>query len=96
MEELVAQSAVKARVHSAEACNADMRLLAGPNEFREHFKRTSKLPYAKRLADFHLLLYLAGQANFEPEDIGAIAAAAKDGQPIPEGYSLIIDSLAMG
>jgi nuclear protein localization family protein 4 len=51
-------------------------------------------PYARRLADFHLLLYLARQPNFEAGDVAAIVGAVASGEPLPEGYTIIIDSLA--
>jgi nuclear protein localization family protein 4 len=71
------------------------RLLAqGPAELKAHLQRASAAPYAGRLADFHLLLYLARQPNFERADLEAIAGAVADKAPLPEGYKLIIDSLA--
>jgi hypothetical protein len=38
---------------------------AGKSELRAHLQRHSSLPYSRKLADFHLLLYLARQPNFE-------------------------------
>ena len=69
---------------------------AGPAELKQHMAQHSKLPYHQRLADFHLLLYLSKQPNFDlGEDILTIVEAVKHKANIPEGYSLIIDSLAM-
>lgn len=109
--------------------------------------RRSALPYCERLADFHLLLWLAGQPGLElagasaaavpgrccrsrprlrlqPQqrlagssglgghgacglacdvrlalspanaDVRQIAAAVRDKAPLPEGYKIIVDSLA--
>lgn len=55
------------------------------------------MPFYQRLSDFHLLLYLAQQPNFDlEEDITTIVEAVRHRANIPEGYSLIIESLAMG
>jgi hypothetical protein len=37
----------------------------GKAELKAHLQARSSLPYSKRLADFHVLLYLAKQPNFE-------------------------------
>jgi nuclear protein localization family protein 4 len=47
-----------------------------------------------RLADFHLLLWLAKQPNLDLTDLQVIIEAVKEQSPVPEGYTLIIDSLA--
>jgi nuclear protein localization family protein 4 len=51
-------------------------------------------PYAERLSDFHLLLYLAKQPNLDLADLAVIIEAVKTRADVPEGYTLIIDSLA--
>jgi hypothetical protein len=38
---------------------------AGPQELRDHLKKYSGRPFWEALADFHLLLYLAAQPNFD-------------------------------
>ncbi|KAK2076952.1 hypothetical protein QBZ16_005180 [Prototheca wickerhamii] len=45
-------------------------------------------PFVERIADFHLLLYLARQPSFDAT--GAVA----EKQPIGEGYKILIESLA--
>lgn len=39
--------------------------LAGPQELRDHLKKYAGRPLWEALADFHLLLYLAAQPNFD-------------------------------
>ncbi len=41
------------------------RLPAGKPELKQHLQRYSAKPYTERLADFHLLLFLARQPNFD-------------------------------
>ena len=67
---------------------------AGKAELRHHLQRNAGKPYAARLADFHLLLWLAKQPNLDQADLGIILEAVKDLGDVPEGYTLIIDSLA--
>ena len=44
----------------------------GKAELKAHLQARSPLPYSKRLADFHLLLFLAKQPNFDPAGINGI------------------------
>lgn len=68
---------------------------AGKAELRQHLQRAAGKPYAARLADFHLLLYLAQQPGLEAaSDLAVLVDAVHAGGAIPEGYQLIIDSLA--
>ena len=69
-------------------------LCAGKAELRHHLQRNAGKPYSLRLADFHLLLWLAKQPNLDQTDLGVILEAVKDLADVPEGYTLIIDSLA--
>jgi nuclear protein localization protein 4 homolog len=65
------------------------------DDLRAQLRRLSGLPYEKRLADAHLLLWLSGQPNLEGADAAAVcAAAAGKGGPLMEGYRVIIDSIA--
>lgn len=65
------------------------------SDLREALRRGgSSRPYQQRLADFHLLLWLAKQPNLEPSDVEAVAAAVRDGHPLLEGYTMLIDSIA--
>ena len=54
--------------------------------------RQSSLPYAGRLADFHLLLFLS--KHLDHADMALIVAAVKERGAIADGYKLIIDSIA--
>lgn len=68
---------------------------AGPYELKQHLQRHSSKPYVQRLSDFHLLLYLSKQPNFDlATDITFLVQNVHAQLPIPEGYTLIIDSLA--
>ena len=49
---------------------------------------------ARAMADFHVLLYLAKQPNFDFNDITLLAAAVASGEEIGEGYRLIIEGYA--
>lgn len=66
----------------------------GPSEVKAHLNKYASIPFSSRLKDFHLMLYLADKAGFTPEDIESIAAAAMAGDPIPEGYEMIINGVA--
>ncbi|CAL5226154.1 g8977 [Coccomyxa viridis] len=63
-------------------------------ELRHHLQKQAGKPYQMRLADFHLLLWLAKQPNLDLTDLEVIIDAVKEQSPVPEGYTLIIDSLA--
>ena len=67
---------------------------AGKAELRHHLQKQAGRPYQMRLADFHLLLWLAKQPNLDLTDLQVIIEAVKEQSPVPEGYTLIIDSLA--
>ncbi|KAK9919102.1 hypothetical protein WJX75_009428 [Coccomyxa subellipsoidea] len=66
----------------------------GKAELRHHLQKNRARPYAERLSDFHLLLYLAKQPNLDLADLAVIIEAVKTRADVPEGYTLIIDSLA--
>lgn len=84
--------------HEGVAMNSfaiENRLLPqGPSELKAHLNKYSAMPFSERLKDFHLMLYLADKAGFTPEDIDSISAAAISGDPIPEGYQMIINGVA--
>jgi len=48
--------------------------------------------YNRKLADFHLLLYLAGK--LDRGDLLSICKCVQTDQPILEGFQVLIDSLA--
>lgn len=66
----------------------------GAAELKSHLQRTSARPYAERLSDFHLLLYIAKQPGLQVEDVAALVAAVAQKEPVPEGYKIIIESIA--
>lgn len=68
---------------------------AGPAELREHLQKFSGKPFSEALSDFHLLLYLAGQPNFDlASDISHIVEAVTAKADVGEGYHMIIESIA--
>lgn len=69
-------------------------LPAGQREFKAHMSKPGPKSFTQRLSDFHVLLWLSGQASFDLRtDMAALAEAVRDKTPIPEGYQLILDSL---
>ncbi len=66
----------------------------GTAELKAHLQARRSAPYWQRIADFHLLLYLARQPNWELGEIGALVEAVAGKQPVPEGFQIIIDSMA--
>ena len=68
---------------------------AGPSEFKQYMRQSASKPYWQRLADFHLLMYLAKQPGLDlVNDIAVLLECIKHKASVPEGYTLIIDSLA--
>jgi nuclear protein localization protein 4 homolog len=68
---------------------------AGTAELKAHLRKFANKPFVEAMADFHLLLYLAKQPNLDlTTDIAVLAEAVKEKSPVPEGYKLIIDSIA--
>lgn len=68
----------------------------GAPELAAHLAAAKSRPPPLRHADFHLLLWLARQPGLDVADVGAIADAVAAGEPIGEGYELILESLAAG
>ncbi|KAK6145686.1 hypothetical protein DH2020_022506 [Rehmannia glutinosa] len=64
-----------------------MRALKG------HLGRTKSLPFVKRISDFHLLLLVARFLDVN-SDVPALAAYVRTQAVVPEGYQLLIESLA--
>uniref|UniRef100_J3L032 MPN domain-containing protein n=2 Tax=Oryza brachyantha TaxID=4533 RepID=J3L032_ORYBR len=60
---------------------------------RSHLDRTKHLPFVKRISDFHLLLQVAAFLDIK-SDVPALAACVKNQHVVPEGYQLLIESLA--
>jgi hypothetical protein len=70
---------------------------AGKTELKQHLQKAKSggKPLYDALADFHLLLYLSKQANFDlGSDMSTLCDAVVNKYAVPEGYSIIIDSLA--
>lgn len=68
----------------------------GSVELASFLADAKRAPRETRYADFHLLLWLAKQPQLGAEDVGAIARAVAAGEPVGEGYELILESLAAG
>ncbi|ERN16838.1 hypothetical protein AMTRI_Chr02g221630 [Amborella trichopoda] len=60
---------------------------------KNHMERTRNLPFVKRISDFHLLLLLAKYLDINA-DVPALAECVQQQSPIPEGYQLLIESMA--
>eukprot|EP00249_Psilotum_nudum_P008165 c21083_g1_i1 orf=324-1562(-) len=60
---------------------------------KAHLDRTKSMPYVRRISDFHLLLLLAKYFDVSA-DVPQLAEAVRVQGPVPEGYQIIIDSLA--
>uniref|UniRef100_A0A2P2QP65 MPN domain-containing protein n=1 Tax=Rhizophora mucronata TaxID=61149 RepID=A0A2P2QP65_RHIMU len=60
---------------------------------KTHLDRTKNLPFVKRISDFHLLLFLARFLDLS-SDVPALAECVQTQAAIPEGYQLLIESLA--
>ncbi|KAK2649291.1 hypothetical protein Ddye_016780 [Dipteronia dyeriana] len=60
---------------------------------KNHLDRAQSLPLVKRISDFHLLLFLARFLDLN-SDIPALTQCVQTQIPVPEGYKLLISSLA--
>lgn len=60
---------------------------------KNHLDRTKSLPFVKRISDFHLLLLLARFLDIN-NDVPALAEHVQTQTPVPEGYQLLIESMA--
>ncbi|KAL0317014.1 UNVERIFIED_CONTAM: NPL4-like protein 2 [Sesamum angustifolium] len=60
---------------------------------KNHLDRAKGLPFVKRISDFHLLLLLARFLDINA-DVPALAGCVQTQATIPEGYQLLIESLA--
>ncbi|KAK5812269.1 hypothetical protein F383_19498 [Gossypium arboreum] len=60
---------------------------------KNHLDRTKSLPFVKRIADFHLLLFLA-MSHGLGSDVPALAECVSTETAVPEGYQLLIESMA--
>ncbi|KAL5561586.1 hypothetical protein UlMin_031333 [Ulmus minor] len=60
---------------------------------KTHLDRTKNLPFVKRISDFHLLLLVSRFLDISA-DVPALAECVRTQAAIPEGYQLLIESLA--
>ncbi|KAL2928876.1 NPL4-like protein 2 [Bienertia sinuspersici] len=60
---------------------------------KTHLDRTKSLPFVKRISDFHLLLTLARFLDLKA-DIPALTECVHSQSTVPEGYQLLIESIA--
>jgi hypothetical protein len=64
------------------------------HDLRQLLSKNSGKPYSSRIADPHLLLWLASQHNMDQPDLLAVVEAVKNKSELMEGYKVIIDSIA--
>lgn len=60
---------------------------------KTHMDRARSLPFVKRISDFHLLLFVARFLDVG-SDVPALAECVRLQSHVPEGYELLIDSMA--
>ncbi|XP_019188390.1 PREDICTED: NPL4-like protein 2 [Ipomoea nil] len=60
---------------------------------KNHFDRTKSVPFVKRISDFHLMLLLGRFLDINA-DVPALAECVQTQTPVPEGYQLLIESMA--
>lgn len=60
---------------------------------KNHLDRSKGLPFVKRISDFHLLLLLARVLDVS-SDVPALAECVQTQTPVPEGYKILIESMA--
>ncbi|CBI32282.3 unnamed protein product, partial [Vitis vinifera] len=60
---------------------------------KNHLDRAKNLPFVKRISDFHLLLLLSRFLDIN-SDVPALAECVQTQSAVPEGYQLLIESLA--
>ncbi|CAL9237341.1 unnamed protein product [Arabidopsis halleri] len=62
-------------------------------DLKTHLDRAKSLPLVKKMSDFHLLLFVAQFLDVS-SDVPAIAECVRLQSPVPEGYALLIESMA--
>ena len=60
---------------------------------KTHLDRAKNLPFVKRISDFHLLLMLSRFLDLGA-DVPALAECVRTQSDVPEGYKILIESLA--
>ena len=66
----------------------------GVAELKAHLQARRAAPFVARISDFHLLLWLARQPNLDLAEVGVLGDAVAAKRAVPEGFQLIIDSMA--
>lgn len=70
-------------------------VLQTTTDLKQHLQKHSSKPYAARLADFHVLLWLAENSGLGIDtDIPIIVEAVHSKTSVMEGYQVMIDSVA--
>ncbi|KAI4319437.1 hypothetical protein MLD38_033034 [Melastoma candidum] len=64
-----------------------------PRALKNHLDRTKSLPFVKRISDFHLLLFLARFLDVNA-DVPLLAECVSKQVNVPDGYKLLIESMA--
>ncbi|KAG6554767.1 hypothetical protein Mapa_003786 [Marchantia paleacea] len=62
-------------------------------QLKAHLDRSKSVSYVKRISDFHLLLLLSNHFDLNT-DVPQLAEVVRLQSPVPDGYQLIIESLA--
>ena len=97
--------ACSSRFHllSSPVCHAERNLVTrstvwadmqASNDLNEHLSKHINKAYNERLADFHLLLWLASTLHWADTDVAVVVEAVNEGKPLLEGYKMMIDSMA--
>ncbi|PHT46516.1 NPL4-like protein 1 [Capsicum baccatum] len=68
-------------------------ILVSMKALKDHFNRTKSFSFVKRISDFHLLLLLAKFLDINT-DVPALAECMHTQSAVPEGYQLLIESMA--
>jgi nuclear protein localization protein 4 homolog len=64
-------------------------------DLKEHLRKHSQKSWPQKLADFHLLLWLASCSGLSIDtDLVSIAESVRTDTPVMEGYTMLVDSLA--
>lgn len=64
-------------------------------DLKDHLQKLKSKPYAERLSDFHALLWISEFSGLSMSvDIPVIVEAVNEKSDVPEGYQMMIDSVA--
>jgi nuclear protein localization family protein 4 len=77
----------------ATAFPVENRLTGQTNdELRAVLSKAAAAPFAKRIADFHLLLYISPMLG--EEDLQMLCEAVRTGGAVSDGHALLINAIA--